>query len=116
MKETLIDVIRTLCGLFEDKAELRGFNDWDKFVGCIVALEHVVQRARGYFECAGGDAHGGTSLGDGGELQLESGPRTGFQQLISLVFAYVEIERQRPPEIEVLNLYNILPIEDAVVS
>ena len=42
MKETLIDVIRTLCGLFEDKAELRGFDDWDKFVGCIVALEHVV--------------------------------------------------------------------------
>lgn len=41
MKETLIAVIQTLCGLFEDKAELRGFNDWDKFVGCIMALEQI---------------------------------------------------------------------------
>lgn len=41
MKETLISVIRTLVGLFEDKAELRGFNDWDKFVGCIMALEKI---------------------------------------------------------------------------
>lgn len=41
MKETLIAVIQTLCGLFEDKAELRGFHDWDRFVGCIQALERI---------------------------------------------------------------------------
>lgn len=41
MKETLIAVIKTLCGLFEDKSELRGFNDWDRFVGCIMALKSV---------------------------------------------------------------------------
>lgn len=41
MKETLISVIQTLVALFEDKAELRGFNDWDKFVGCIMALEQI---------------------------------------------------------------------------
>lgn len=41
MKESLYSVISTLCGLFEDKAELRGFNDWDKFVGCIMALEQI---------------------------------------------------------------------------
>lgn len=42
MKNKLISVIQTLCGLFEDKAELRGFSDWDKFVGCIIALEQIV--------------------------------------------------------------------------
>ena len=42
MKNQLIAVISTLCGLFEDKAELRGFSDWDKFVGCIIALQQIV--------------------------------------------------------------------------
>lgn len=41
MKNQLIAVISTLCGLFKDKAELRGFSDWDKFVGCIMALEQI---------------------------------------------------------------------------
>lgn len=41
MKETLMAVIQTLCRLFENKAELRGFADWDRFVGCIQALEHL---------------------------------------------------------------------------
>lgn len=41
MKEILISIIQTLVGLFEDKAELRGFSDWDKFVGCIMALEQI---------------------------------------------------------------------------
>lgn len=41
MKETLIAVIQTLCGLFEDKAELRGINDWDKFIECIIALQQL---------------------------------------------------------------------------
>ena len=41
MKETLCAVIQTLCHLFEDKAELRGFDDWNRFVGCIMALEQI---------------------------------------------------------------------------
>jgi len=41
MKETLTAVIQTLCGLFEDKAELRGINDWDKFIECIIALQQL---------------------------------------------------------------------------
>ncbi len=41
MKNTLMAVIQTLCRLFEDKAELRGFHDWDRFVGCISALEQI---------------------------------------------------------------------------
>ena len=41
MKDTLMAVIQTLCRLFENKAELRGFSDWDRFVGCIQALERI---------------------------------------------------------------------------
>ena len=41
MKNQLIAVINTLCGLFKNKAELRGFNDWDQFVGCIMALQQI---------------------------------------------------------------------------
>lgn len=41
MKETLMAVIQTLCGLFEDKAELRGIADWDKFIECIIALRQL---------------------------------------------------------------------------
>lgn len=41
MKDTLMAVIQTLCRLFENKAELRGFSDWDRFVGCISALEQI---------------------------------------------------------------------------
>ncbi len=41
MKETLTAVIQTLCGLFEDKAELRGINDWDKFIECIITLQQL---------------------------------------------------------------------------
>lgn len=42
MKETLMSVIQTLYGLFENKAELRGFDDWDRLIGCVVALQNVV--------------------------------------------------------------------------
>lgn len=41
MKHQLIVVINTLCGLFANKAELRGFSDWDQFVGCIVELQKI---------------------------------------------------------------------------
>lgn len=41
MKQSLYDVINTLCGLFENKSELKGFGDWDKFIGCIMLLEQI---------------------------------------------------------------------------
>lgn len=47
MKETLIAVIQTLRGLFEDKAELRGINDWDKFIECIIALQQLANSLPG---------------------------------------------------------------------
>ncbi len=41
MKESLYSVISTLCGLFEGKSELKGYSDWDKFIGCIMMLEQI---------------------------------------------------------------------------
>jgi len=41
MKETLMAVSQTLRGLFANKSELVGFDDWDKMVGCIMAIEQV---------------------------------------------------------------------------
>lgn len=43
MREKIEAVIQTLCGLFENKSELRGFDDWNKFVGCIMVLEQVAE-------------------------------------------------------------------------
>ena len=40
-KETLLAVIKQLKDLFKDKAELKGFDDWDTFIGCIIALEQI---------------------------------------------------------------------------
>lgn len=40
--ETLIAVIRQLREIFLDKSELTGYDDWDKFFGCINAIEQVV--------------------------------------------------------------------------
>lgn len=41
MKDTLMAVSQTLRGLFANKSELIGFDDWDKMVGCIMAIERV---------------------------------------------------------------------------
>lgn len=41
MKDTLMPVSQTLRGLFANKSELVGFDDWDKMVGCIMAIERV---------------------------------------------------------------------------
>lgn len=41
MKESIYSVISTLCGLFEGKSELKGYSDWDKFIGCIMMLEQI---------------------------------------------------------------------------
>lgn len=40
-QETILAVISTLKSLFADKHELRGFDDWDAFLGCVMALEGV---------------------------------------------------------------------------
>lgn len=43
MKETLMAVINTLKGLFANKSELVGFDDWDKLIGCIITLENLAR-------------------------------------------------------------------------
>lgn len=43
MKGYIYNVINTLCGLFENKSELKGFDDWDKFIGCIMILEQIAE-------------------------------------------------------------------------
>ena len=44
MKDTLLDIIQTLRSLFADKAELKCFNDWDKFIGCVILLEQIANK------------------------------------------------------------------------
>lgn len=44
MKDTLLDIIQTLRSLFADKAELKGFSDWDKFIGCVILLEQIANK------------------------------------------------------------------------
>lgn len=39
--ETLLAVINQLRNLFLDSAELKGYDDWDAFFGCINAIERV---------------------------------------------------------------------------
>ena len=41
MKDKLSMVAATLRDLFADKSELVGFDDWDRFVGCIIMLESI---------------------------------------------------------------------------
>jgi len=41
MKESLMAVSHTLKELFNGKSELVGFDDWDKFVGCIITIERI---------------------------------------------------------------------------
>lgn len=41
--ETLIAAIKQLREIFVDKSELRGFDDWDRFFGCINAIQQVAQ-------------------------------------------------------------------------
>ena len=39
--EIIIKVIQQLRGLFLDGGELKGYDDWDRFFGCISALQGV---------------------------------------------------------------------------
>lgn len=41
--ETLIAVIQQLREIFLNKSELKGYDDWDRFFGCINAIQQVVQ-------------------------------------------------------------------------
>ena len=41
MRDTLMAVSQTLRSLFAEKSELVGFDDWDKFVGCIITIEQI---------------------------------------------------------------------------
>lgn len=39
--QTITQVIQNLRDLFKDKDRLVGIEDWDNFLGCIIALEGV---------------------------------------------------------------------------
>ena len=39
--ETLTAVIQQLREIFLDKSELKGYDDWDRFFGCINAIQQV---------------------------------------------------------------------------
>lgn len=41
MRDALMAVSQALRELFSDKSELVGFEDWDKFVGCIITIERI---------------------------------------------------------------------------
>ena len=40
-KNTILAVIQQLRNIFLNKSDLRGYDDWDAFFGCINALENV---------------------------------------------------------------------------
>lgn len=42
MEQTIRQVIQNLRALFKSKDRLVGIDDWDNFLGCIIALEGVV--------------------------------------------------------------------------
>ena len=41
--ETLIAVVNQLRELFLNKGELKGYDDWDKFLGCVNAIAQVAE-------------------------------------------------------------------------
>ncbi len=41
--ETLIAVVQQLREIFLEKSELKGYDDWDRFFGCINAIQKVAQ-------------------------------------------------------------------------
>lgn len=41
--ETLMEVIKQLREIFLDKSELKGYDDWDRFFGCINVIQQVAQ-------------------------------------------------------------------------
>ena len=42
MEQTLRQVVQNLRALFKSKDRLVGIDDWDNFLGCIIALEGIV--------------------------------------------------------------------------
>lgn len=44
--ETIISVICQLREIFLEKHELRGYDDWNAFFGCINALERIVEEEK----------------------------------------------------------------------
>ena len=41
--ETLTLIASELRDLFKDSGELKGINDWDRLLGCIIAIENTAQ-------------------------------------------------------------------------
>lgn len=44
MRETLLNVAQTLRSLFENKSSLDGFDDWDRFIGCVILIEQAAYK------------------------------------------------------------------------
>ncbi len=44
--ETIIAVIHQLREIFLEKHELKGYDDWNAFFGCITALEKIVEEEK----------------------------------------------------------------------
>lgn len=42
MEQTIKQVVQNLRALFQRKDRLVGIDDWDNFLGCIIALEGIV--------------------------------------------------------------------------
>lgn len=42
-KQTIFAVIQNLRELFKDKDRLVGVDDWDSFIGCLIALQGVAE-------------------------------------------------------------------------
>lgn len=42
MEQTIRQVVQNLRALFQKKDRLVGIDDWDNFLGCIIALEGIV--------------------------------------------------------------------------
>lgn len=40
--DSLTSIVKELKDLFSDKNELKGFDDWDRLIGCIIILEKLV--------------------------------------------------------------------------
>lgn len=51
--EKLTAVVGTLKNLFSDKGELRGFDDWDSLIGCVVTLENIIAEFQTAYTTAG---------------------------------------------------------------
>lgn len=44
--QKIVAVDNTLRNLFKNKGELSGVDDWDRLIGCLMALEDIAQKLK----------------------------------------------------------------------